>query len=285
MTPLESNWNLVVHRRTFLSRAFAAAPLAWYAFHTVHGAARAAAPFADELVPRQKDPDNLEFRFEALSSFITPNEQFYVRNHFTMPELSPDTWRLKVEGAVSRKLDLTLAALKKMPSRTVTATLECAGNNRAFLVPKAKGVPWRLGAVGNARWTGVPLAAVLERAGLRDAAAGVILEGADKGELTADARPTGAVHFARGLPIDKARASDVLLAYAMNGEELPKAHGFPLRAVVPGWYGVASIKWLDRLVVTTRPFNGYFQTFDYSTFGQYRGIAQTVPITELEVKA
>jgi len=237
------------------------------------------------LIPRQRNPDNLEFPFATLDSFITPNEKFYVRNHFEQPKLDSGSWRLKIEGAVQRESQLTFDELRKMPARTVTATLECAGNCRAFLVPKAKGVPWELGAVGNADWTGVPLAAILERAGLRDSAVEVVLEGADSGEITADIKPAGKIHFARSLPLAKARSSEVLLAYQMNGVDLPPAHGFPLRAIVPGWYGVASIKWLTRLVVTDRPFNGFFQSFDYSYFSKEKGLSWVVPITELELKA
>jgi DMSO/TMAO reductase YedYZ molybdopterin-dependent catalytic subunit len=129
------------------------------------------------------------------------------------------------------------------------------------------------------------LAAVLERAGLRDSAAEVVLEGADRGEIGADPKPSGPVHFARSLPIDKALSSEVLLAYQMNGVDLPSAHGFPLRAVVSGWYGMASIKWLKRLVVLDRPFNGYFQTFDYTYFVQEKGLSRVVPITKLQPKA
>jgi DMSO/TMAO reductase YedYZ molybdopterin-dependent catalytic subunit len=240
---------------------------------------------SNELIPRQRNPDNLESPFASLDSFITPKEKFYVRNHFAQPKLDVGSWRLKVEGAVERPLQMTFEELKKMPARTVTATLECAGNGRALLVPKVKGVPWQLGAVGNAKWTGVPLAAVLERAGLRDSAVEVVLEGADSGEITADNKPEGPVHFARSLPLAKARAAEVLLAYEMNGVRLPPAHGFPFRAVVPGWYGMASIKWLQRLVISDRPFNGYFQSFDYSYFQVINGLPRVVPITELEVKA
>ena len=116
---------------------------------------------------RQKEPLNLELPFHKLNSFLTPNSQFYVRNHFPMPQLEASSWRLRVEGAVSNALTLTLDELRKLPSRTVTATLECAGNGRSYLMPKTSGVQWKLGAVGNAEWTGVPLGAVLERAGLR----------------------------------------------------------------------------------------------------------------------
>jgi len=237
------------------------------------------------LIPRQRNPDNLEFPFATLDSFITPNEKFYVRNHFAQPKVEVGSWRLKVEGAVERPLEMTLEELRKLPARTVTATLECAGNARALLLPKVKGVPWQLGAVGNAQWTGVPLGAVLERAGLRDSAVEVVLEGADSGEITAETRPAGAIPFARSLPLVKARAPEVLLAYQMNAVDLPPAHGFPLRAIVPGWYGVASIKWLRRLVITDRPFNGFFQSFDYSYFQVANGLPRVVPITELQVKS
>src|SRR5262249_4708398 len=157
---------------------------------------------------------------ETLDSYITPNEKFYVRNHFAQPKLEIDSWRLKVEGTVAQELEMTFTELRKLPARTVTATLECAGNGRALLMPKVKGVPWQLGAVGTAQWAGVPLGAVLERAGLRDSAIEVVLEGADSGEIAADIKPAGHVPFARSLPLATARAPEVILAYQMNGVDL-----------------------------------------------------------------
>jgi hypothetical protein len=118
---------------------------------------------------------------------IIPNDRFYVRNHFAAPQVASKRWRLRIEGAVKKPLDLDYEQIRKMKPVTLTALLECAGNNRAFLTPKARGVPWQLGAVGNAEWTGVPLSAVLERAGLRDAAVDVVLEGADSGSVAAHA--------------------------------------------------------------------------------------------------
>jgi DMSO/TMAO reductase YedYZ molybdopterin-dependent catalytic subunit len=237
------------------------------------------------LIIRQKEPDNLEFPFASLDSFLTPNPRFYVRNHFAAPKLDAAGWRLRVEGAVARPLELGYDELRKLPARTLTATLECTGNGRVFLVPRAKGVAWEFGAVSTATWTGVPLAALLDRAGIRDEAVEVILEGADTGEIGEEPKSPGKIHFARSLPLAKARQDNVLLAYGMNGQDLPPAHGFPLRAVVAGWYGMASIKWLTRLVVIDRPFQGYFQTFDYTTFERRAGLPVLVPITELEVKA
>lgn len=273
-----------IDRRAFLRRAGAALPAA--------GLLLTASPFealaADEdpRLVRSKEPLNLEFPFASLNSFITPNERFYVRNHFPIPKLDPATWRLKIEGAVKKESELTYDQIRKLPTKTVTATLECAGNGRSLLNPKQKGVQWDLGAVSNAEWTGVPLSAVLEEAGMDPEAAEVVFEGADQGTVTADPKPADPVlHFARSLPVAKARKPEVLLAYRMNGKELPVNNGFPVRLLVPGWYGMASIKWLQRLIVTKDRFGGYFQTIDYSTFGTLGGVPQVVPIRELQVKS
>ncbi len=131
----------------------------------------------------------------------------------------------------------------------------------------------------------MPLAALLERAGVKDGAVEVVLEGADAGTIKDDPKPAGPIQFARSLPLERARKGNVLLAHRMNQADLPAAHGFPLRAVVPGWYGVASVKWLTRIVVTERPFHGFFQSIDYSTFTRRDGLVSVVPITEMQVKA
>ncbi len=176
--------------------------------------------------------------------------------------------------------------LLRMPSRTITMTLECAGNSRIFLSPKVGGLQWELGAVSNAEWTGVPLAAVLKRAGVRAGAMEVVLEGADNGAITKEPVSPGKIHYARSLPLAKALMPEVVLAYRMNGEPLSPAHGFPLRAIVPGWYGMASVKWLTRIVVTDTTFRGYFQTSDYSFWERRDELpVQLLPVTEVEVKA
>lgn len=237
------------------------------------------------MILREKEPENLEFPFATLDSFIVPNERFFIRNHFPVPMLETRTWRLSVEGAVQNRLELTYDDLTRMASRKQTATIECAGNGRGFLTPTAKGVLWDMGAVGNAEWTGVPLGAVLDKAGVRQEAVEVILEGADEGEIKHDPKSPGKIRFARSLPLVKARRPEVLLAYRMNDKELSPAHGSPLRAVVGGWYGMASIKWLSRIIVTDKPFQGFFQTFDYSYHERIAGLPSLVPITEMEVKA
>jgi DMSO/TMAO reductase YedYZ molybdopterin-dependent catalytic subunit len=272
-------------RRTFLRAAALVALAPAWGSARFSGNAWAADQQTAALIPRQKDPENLEFPFASLNGFLTPNELFYVRNHYAAPVLDPKTWRLEVTGAVRRPLRLTYAQVKDMGAQTLTATLECSGNGRAFLDPKAKGVQWQLGAVSTAEWTGVPLAVVLDQAGVRDGAVEVILEGADKGEPGNEPKPVGPIHFARSLPLAKARKPEVILAHRMNGAELPAPHGFPLRAVVAGWYGMASIKWLTRIVVTDRPFRGYAQTTDYTIWTRPDGLPSLTPITVNDVKA
>jgi len=139
-------------------------------------------------------------------------------------------------------------------------------------------VQWGLGAVGTAQWTGVPLSILLDRAGVKTNAREVILEGADHGILNDPKSPPGEFNFVRGIPLKKARC-DVLLAYKMNGNDLLPQHGFPVRAIVPGWYAMASTKWLQRIIVTDEPFTGYYQTIDYSYWERREKIAERKPLT------
>lgn len=246
---------------------------------------RAKTPRRSKLIAREKNPANLESPLPFLGSFITPNERFYVRNHFAVPRVNVRSWRLKIEGSVDRTLEISYNDLLNMPSRTQIATLECAGNSRAYLNPKEDGVQWESGAIGNAKWTGVPLAAILDRAGVRAVAIEILLEGLDAGRIDKSPKSPGEIVFARSLPIAKARQAEVLLAYKMNGAPLAPAHGFPLRAVVPGWYGMASVKWLARIVALDRPFAGYFQTLEYTRWESRAGVPSLVPLDEMQVKA
>ena len=241
-------------------------------------------PLHHAMIVRQAEPVNLEMPFGALDDFVTRTEDFFVRCHFPIPEIARDRWRLRVDGQVGQSLDLSLAALRALPAVSVMATLECAGNGRVFLSPRVPGAQWERGAVGNAEWTGVPLKSVLERAGVKAAANEVILVGSDRGEIDTAPRPGGTLRYARSVPLGKAN-DDVVLAWAMNGAELTPAHGFPLRAIVPGWYGMASVKWLSEIVVTDRPFQGYYQSVDYAYWSRANGEPSLVPITELQVKA
>jgi DMSO/TMAO reductase YedYZ molybdopterin-dependent catalytic subunit len=241
---------------------------------------------APSLIVREREPENLEFPFSSLSSTLTPNEQFFVRSHFPVPNLDLMSWKLQVDGQLERCMEFGYEELARMPAQTVTMVMECAGNSRIFLSPKVGGLQWELGAVGNAEWTGVPLATVLLNAGLKAGAVEVVLEGTDHGEIKKEPVSPGKINYSRGLPLAKALSSDVILAYRMNGEPLTPAHGYPLRAVVCGWYGMASVKWLSRILVIDRAFRGYFQTADYTFWEQRDGLPiQLLPVGEVEVKA
>ena len=238
----------------------------------------------DGRIVRSEEPLNLEMPFETTDNFITPTKSFYVRTHFPIPKIDRDAWWLHVEGEVEKPFAIDYEELLKLESLTVPVTLECAGNNRNFLEPKVKGVQWGLGAVGTAEWTGVPLSILLNRAVVRSSAREVILEGADHGMLDDPKSPPGGLRFSRSVSLEKARG-DVLLAYRMNGNDLPAEHGFPVRAIVPGWYAVASIKWLQRIIVTDQPFAGYYQTLDYAYWKRRGDIGELTPLTEMQVKA
>src|SRR5438270_7815277 len=237
----------------------------------------------DGKIVLSEQPLVLETPIDQLTDFITPTKSFYVRTHFPIPKIDKNKWRLRIEGEVEKSFEINFDELIKLESEKIPATLECAGNNRNFLEPKVEGVQWELGAVGNAEWTGVPLSVLLDRAGVKSTAREIILEGADRGKPEDPKSPPGEMNFARSIPMKK--ASDVLLAYKMNDVDLPAENGFPLRAIVPGWYAVASIKWLQRIIVTDKIFNGYYQTLDYSFWKRRGDNAELVPLSEMQVKA
>jgi DMSO/TMAO reductase YedYZ molybdopterin-dependent catalytic subunit len=212
------------------------------------------------LVVNGAEPLNCEVPAGLLGGEVTPTARFYRRNHFPIPVLDAETWRLSVTGMVDRALSLGLPELTQLPAETEVVTLECAGNSRRMFQPPAPGEQWGFGAVSTAEWTGVPLAEVLRRAGVRPGAREVIFGGADRG--TIDGAPHQ-IQFERSLPLADAAESGALLAWAMNGQPLPARHGYPLRLVVPGWYAVASVKWLSSIRVVEEPFGGFFQTERY----------------------
>ncbi len=237
------------------------------------------------LIVREKEPLNLESPYHAFDSFLTPNELFYVRNHFSTPQLDSSSYELRIDGAVAHPLTITYEDLRKMRPRTYAVTLECAGNSRVFLAPQKSGVQWELGAVGTAEWTGVPLDDLLSRAQPIDGAVEVVLEGADRGKPANSPKPAGSIRFARSLPIRKARQPEVLLAYEMNGSDLPVEHGFPLRAIVPGYYAMASVKWLTHVTVVREPFCGYWQTTEYACWDASDCTPVRRPLASMMVKS
>jgi DMSO/TMAO reductase YedYZ molybdopterin-dependent catalytic subunit len=212
------------------------------------------------LVVNEAEPLNCETPVSALGGQVTPIAQFYRRNHFPVPLLDAATWRLDVGGMVERPLSLSLHELTQLPAETTVVTLECAGNGREQFRPPTPGVQWGSGAVGTAEWTGARLTDVLERAGIRRGAEDVIFAGADGGAVEGSRRP---IRFERSLTVADVLECGALLAYAMNGEPLPARHGYPVRLVVPGWYAVASVKWLTDIRVADQPFDGFFQSVHY----------------------
>lgn len=202
------------------------------------------------------EPYNAETALAEHVGVLTPTEAFYKRNHFPIPRIDASTWTLAVEGEVERPLTLSLAAIHALPRRTLTATMECAGNARVSFTPPAQGEPWKFGAASTAEWTGTSLAEVLNAAGPKAGVREIVCEGADRGVV---AQREGTTSFERSLDLARALHPDTLLVYAMNGEQLTPEHGAPLRLIVPGWYGMASVKWLTRLRASTEPFRGFFQ--------------------------
>src|SRR5437870_4619224 len=195
---------------------------------------------------------------EALRSPVTPLGLHYVLTHYDIPVVDPRSWRLRVEGHVDRPLELSLDEVRALPRVTVPVTMECAGNGRALLAPRPISQPWIHEAVGTADWTGARVAAVLGRAGPGSAAVEVAFRGMDRG-VEAGIKQ----QFERSLPLAEAGRRDVILAYEMNGRPLLPQHGYPLRLVVPGWYGMTNVKWVDRVTVLDEPFLGHQQAIAY----------------------
>jgi DMSO/TMAO reductase YedYZ molybdopterin-dependent catalytic subunit len=199
-----------------------------------------------------------------------------------MPTLDAPSFRLAIGGLVERSQSFTVRDLQNMRSKTQVVTLECAGNGRALFDRPTEGEKWGLGAVSTAEWTGVPLVEILDRAGVRQDAQDVLFRGADGGVV--DGR-SESIRFERSLRIDDARDSDVLLAYAMNGEPLPVEHGYPLRLIVPRWYAVASVKWLTEIELVDRAFTGHYQGDKYRYEWQRDGRVVSEPVTLQRVRA
>ena len=189
---------------------------------------------------------------EALRWDVTPIGLHYLLVHYDIPEVDAATWRLEVDGLVERPLSLSLDELRTRPSVEVAVTMECAGNGRALVEPHVVSQPWLLEAVGTARWRGVSVARVLEEAGVGGEAIEAVFTGLDRG-VEGDEEQA----YERSLPAAALVEGEALLAYEMNGVPLPPQHGFPLRLVVPGWYGMTSVKWLSRITLVAEPFAGY----------------------------
>lgn len=195
---------------------------------------------------------------EALRYPVTPLGLHYLLTHFDIPAVEPGLWRLSVGGCVRRPIELTLDELRSRPAVELIATMECAGNGRALLERRPLSQPWLHGAVGTARWRGTPLRLLLEEAGLGEGAVEVVFTGLDRGIEDGEAQS-----FARSLTVDQALGDGAILAYEIDDRPLPPQHGFPLRLVVPGWYGMTNVKWLTAIEVVGTPFTGHQQLGAY----------------------
>jgi DMSO/TMAO reductase YedYZ molybdopterin-dependent catalytic subunit len=234
------------------------------------------------LLVRNSDPLNCEAQLSTMvGGVVMSNANFYIRNHFPAPAVDANGWRLQVSGLVDRPLSLSLNDLLNMRAETMTVTLECAGNGRSFLKPAVDGEQWGLGAVSTAEWTGVPLGEVLRQAGVDPSARELVMRGADR---SADpARNPN--RFERSVGLDEAQSTPVLLAYAMNGEALPQQHGFPVRAIVPGWYAVNSVKWLSEIELIGHAFDGFYQTSRYIYEWRRNGAVHSEPVGRQRVRS
>lgn len=242
-------------------------------------------PGEEGMIVRSSRFLDLEMPSEFLDSWITPVPHFFVRNHMLEPSaLDPATWQLTISGEVEKPLTLNFADLVRMEPHTVTNTLECAGNGRGFQRPTVPGVQWQKGAVGTARFSGPRLRDLLQRAGVKATGKHVMFHGLD--EVPGKVPP-----FIRSIPIEKANDEDTLIAMRMNGEPLTKHHGFPARAMVPGWIGAASCKWLAEIKVLDKEFEGNFMKPGYRypnhplKPGDPLNLDDSHPLTSLTVKS
>ena len=239
-------------RRQFLKASLAA----------VLFAAGSAEADQERLIVRSPRPQDFETPLEYLDSYLTPNEVFFVRSHFGPPVIDPGQWRLEFDGLIQTSRVVTLNDLKKIPAVTLPATLQCAGNGRAFYQPPVPGAQWQYGGVGNAEWRGVRLVDVLKSLQPLPGAHHVQCVGYDLPPM-----PTVPA-FKRSIPMERAMASDTLLAFEMNGEPLPVLHGGPLRLVVPGWAGENWTKWLRHITVQEKEASGFYMEAGYRVPGK-----------------
>lgn len=233
-----------------------------------------------DLLERNTWPEHWETTVEALGrSAVTPNDRFFVRSHLPVPALDAATHRVEVAGLVSKPLSLELAALRAMPRSDVLATLECAGNGRGLMpLHNTSGTQWGHGAVGTAKWSGVALREVLSRAGVSRKAAHVWFEAADQGPFPQTPR------FLRSIPLAVA-LERALLVYAMNDQALPARHGGPVRVIVPGWYGMASTKWVTRIRVEATPSDNHFMVNGYRYVTPGADPKTAPPVETMRVKS
>ncbi len=245
----------------------------------------ASAADLSKMIVRSSRPEDLEMPLEGFHEWITPVDRFFVRTHTYTPErVNLSDWKLKLDGVVNQALSLSMDDIKKLPRVELVGVLECAGNGRSFYQPHLPGAQWAFGSVGNGRWAGVRFRDVLAKAGLKDSATEILLDGFDM--------PLGTMpDFQRTITVKKALDPDTLLAYEMNGQPLPIEHGFPLRLIAPGWAGDSWVKWLQHIEVLDHEFEGFWMKTAYRhpthpvAPGTTVAPADMIPVTDLNVKS
>ncbi len=234
------------------------------------------------LTTRGLLPENQETPLEFLQADTMNNYQFFRRNHFEYPALNQASYRLLLGGLIKQPVSLSLQDLYRFPARTLKVALECAGNKRGFFEPKAFGEQWGKGAISQGYWRGVPLVNILDLTGFSSHAEEIVIKGYDHGGRK-DSDKT--YPYARSLPLEKALHLDTIIAYEYNGQPLSYKHGYPLRLIVPGWYAMASVKWVRQISVIGTAFNGPFQANDYMYYPNKETDEGAFPVTVQNVNS
>ncbi|PLT29703.1 sulfite oxidase [Peribacillus deserti] len=234
------------------------------------------------LTTRNIEPENQETPIHFLRSDTIDYPYFYKRNHFPYPALTALHYFLPIIGLVDSPVLFSLRDIMNMPSKTIKAVLECSGNKRNLFEPKVFGEQWEKGAISQGTWKGVSLKTLLAASGIREEAAEVVIEGHDFGER----KDLDNVYaYARSLPLNKALHPDTIIAYEYNGRPIPFKHGYPLRLIVPGWYAMASVKWIKQITFIDSKFAGPFQTIDYVYYPNKTNDEQAFPVTGIHVNS
>lgn len=229
------------------------------------------------------DPENQESPISFIEKQLTPEQYLYRRNHLHYPKIEQDLFELRIYGLVSRPMLFKWTDLFSMPSKTIDVVLECSGNQRSEFRPRVFGVQWDFGAVSQGRWTGVPLRYLLSMAGILPYAVEAVFTGADSGTRT---DMEGIFNYERSMPLaDILSTDDILIAYAYNDGEIPYRHGYPMRLIVPRWYGMASVKWLKQIRLVDRPFTGPFQAIDYNYYPHANSDDGKFPVTFIQTNS
>ena len=234
------------------------------------------------LVTRSLSPENQESPIHFIDRHITPEEYFYIRNHFEYPKWSDELYQLSIIGEVQQSLTFSYKDILMNSNKSIHVVLECAGNKRRYFEPKVYGEAWEDGAISHGVVSGISLRDILKLTGIKDDAKEVIFEGADYGKRT-DLK--GEYHYARSLPLEKALYDDVIIATKLNNKPLSYKHGYPMRLIVPGYYAMASVKWLRRIIVTKERFKGPFQEIDYNYYPYKESDLEKIPVTTINVNS